>query len=178
MDMPLAPAVGFPAQARRAGFTSALQRQPVCESQCRRPRLLDGRVELWRCGGGFYRKRVQVAELVAEHIDATQPKVFGVARQVLTRLRQEWWDRAELCCESGRVRKAQRKLIGPELNQGMVARALVIRGVTLFAPDGAVEGRVACPGLQHPQVEIEPIHFGAQYPMVNLLCNRPVGRGQ
>ncbi len=53
---------------------------------------------------------------------------------------------------------------------------LVRRGVALVVPDHLVPGRVAFPGLQHPHVEVEAIHLGAQDFVVHAMLDGPVRR--
>ena len=94
---------------------------------------------------------------------------------------QKRWDGAQL---GGQLRfglRREGKGVGPQLDQRVVSRPLVRRGIALIGPDRCIEGGVARPGLEHADVEVESVHLGPHQVVVDLVPYRPatrVDRGQ
>ena len=96
-----------------------------------------------------------------------------VARQVVARLGQQRGDDREFARELCLGFARQRELVGPELDDVVVNRALVRRRVALLGPDTHVIGGVARPGLEHAGIEVEAVHFCAYERLVDLRLERP-----
>ena len=127
-------------------------------------------------GGDLLLEIGQVGDLPAHRSDAGRPEVARVAGQVLARLGEEGGDRSQLAREPRFVLRRQRKGVRPELDQSVRVRSLVRRRVALLRPDRGVEGGIAGPGLEDAQVEVEPVHLGAQEREVDARVGRSGAR--
>jgi hypothetical protein len=91
--------------------------------------------------------------------DPGEPEVARVARQVGPRLHQQPRDRPQPLRERLLLGLRQRQPQLPELERALDRAALVGRRVALLGDRVGVEGRVARPGREHAQVEVEAVHL-------------------
>ena len=170
--------------ARSAGTLGSFHAQPFGKGAGGGMRLGHGAQKFLIVAGYTRAQRLEYDGLFFEYAHGAHPQIVRrTAGEVYASLFQQWRYRAQ------RRRKARRFLarerangvqhgarpdaILPEANDPVDGGTFFRRRIALFGAHRGVVGRIARPGLQHRQVKLHPVHFGAHQMVIHLFGDRP-----
>jgi hypothetical protein len=139
-------------------------------------RLSNGHAERHAALGHPLLERFEIGRLLRHRADAGHPEVARISRQVQPRHGEQRRNRRQLRRQSLLVGGRQRECVRPQLDDGVVRRALVRRRVALSHPERLVEGRIARPRPQYVQVELHGVEHRFDERAIDLLIHRPACR--
>ena len=144
----LIPGVIFPADAGRPRLVRRLCLEP-CDKffrcgHCPRQRGVEFSA---RIGAGQLFEGRKIYQVLADVADPGDPKIARIAGKVFSRLRKQRGYDVELPDQALFLIPRQRKIVDPNLDDGVMRGTFVGRHVAARHPDGVIKGRITRPRL-------------------------------